>query len=66
MEAFGLTTWNQIEEQEINSMFTLLCQHNGVTDTGRARIQVWRKEGGLYTPTQHQHHLLISAQAQFS
>jgi len=37
-----------------------LAQKNNYKDFFRIKIYVWRKEGGLYTPTQNQVHYLLS------
>ena len=60
MEAFGMKGWSKIKESKIQQQFEQLQQANQLEETGRARIQVWRKEGGLYTPKQHHYNLLLT------
>jgi branched-chain amino acid aminotransferase/4-amino-4-deoxychorismate lyase len=41
-----------------NTIFTL-AELNNLYDFFRIKINVWRQEGGLYTPTQHNVHFLL-------
>lgn len=48
-------------EVDFNSWIDQLSQLNGLTGDVRIKINVWRKEGGLYTPTNHNCEYLITA-----
>lgn len=64
MEAFQFAGWSRrLQESLIADRIEELCQLNGDEHKlMRVRIQVWRAEGGLYTPKLTKFNLLITAQ----
>ena len=62
MEALNISGWSQLREEAVQKMLMHLCEQNSIHANGRARIHLWRKSGGLYTPTQQAYQVLITAQ----
>lgn len=62
MEAFQFQGWStRLREQQIEKQIQELCRLNKAENIARVRIQVWRKTGGLYTPSSTDFNLLITA-----
>jgi 4-amino-4-deoxychorismate lyase len=50
-------------ESTVFQLITKLLDANGLTGhTARIKIQIWRQSGGLYTPTNNEANILITAQ----
>ncbi|MEM7552293.1 MAG: aminotransferase class IV [Bacteroidota bacterium] len=49
-----------LTEESIREDIHKLLDDNGIKNCARVRLTVWRKEGGLYTPSESGYHILIS------
>lgn len=49
-----------LTEENIRQQIESLAALNQIKGTGRVRLQVWRKEGGLYTPDRQQANLFLT------
>lgn len=60
MKALGIKSSKQISQEEFKIVIRELIKKNNIETDARIKITVWRKEGGLYTPSSNKFNILFS------
>lgn len=63
MQVLGLSFEEPLLPQVLEDMVETLAQRNGLQGDLRIKLQVYRQEGGLYTPATEKAHYLLSVQS---
>ncbi|MEH0155482.1 aminotransferase class IV [Limibacter armeniacum] len=62
MKALAIKGGKELTTDWLLSTVSLLVKENKLKGDARVKLQLWRKEGGLYTPTNGKFNLLVSVQ----
>ncbi len=63
MKILSYRSCDCLEEDAVLNMVNLLCAKNNINDSARIRLSIFRKEGGLYAPSNNDFDFIIEATA---